>query len=133
MCAALLTGVSLSHFASIRIGMAMAGVCSLVMIACMCSLVCWCPRAQVFGEKSFSLSLKQIQDDDFFRTPFMPYLPFIGIFINLYLIAQLQLFGVVLFLGFLALAVLYYVFYAINYSVGNNGGWIESGQEVDSD
>lgn len=130
ICGALLTGVSLSHFASTRIGMIIAAACSIIMIGCVFSLVYWCPRAKVFGEKSFSLSLKPIQDDDFFRTPFMPYLPFIGIFINLYLISQLQLKGVCLFLGFLALAILYYMFYAINYSVGNNGGWYrESRQE----
>ena len=55
----------------------------------------------------------------------MPVLPCFGIFVNWYLISQLEMAGIMLHLGFLALAVLYYIFYAIEHSVGNNGGWVQ--------
>ncbi len=48
-----------------------------------------------------------------------------GIFVNCYLISQLELVGIALLLGYLAAAALFYFSYGMHHSVGANGGWDE--------
>jgi len=120
---ALLTGIVLSHFAASRAGKTVAAIFFLLMIASMIILVIRCPRVQTFGKRHHPGPAAT--QSDYFVTPFMPILPCFGIFVNWYLISQLEMAGIMLHLGFLALTVLYYVFYAIEHSVGNNGGWVE--------
>jgi amino acid transporter len=122
--ASLLTGILLSHCAFSRMGRIFAIISFITMIACIFILIRWCPKVQTFGERlpPGDMALKP---NDYFCTPFMPFLPCFGIFVNYYLISQLELAGIALHLGVLALAVAYYLFYAINHSVANNGGWVQ--------
>jgi len=61
--------------------------------------------------------------DEGFTTPLMPFLPCLGIFINWFLIAQLEPYGLgLLFLYGLIVTILYFA-YSIKHSVGNTRGW----------
>jgi APA family basic amino acid/polyamine antiporter len=122
--ASLLTGILLSHFAFSRMGRIFAIISFITMIACIFILIRRCPKVHTFGERlpPGDVALKP---NDYFCTPFMPFLPCFGIFVNYYLISQLELAGITMHLGFLALAIIYYLFYAINHSVANNGGWVQ--------
>jgi amino acid transporter len=122
--ASLLTGILLSHFAFSRMGRIFAIISFITMIACIFIIIRWCPKVHTFGERlpPGDMALKP---NDYFCTPFMPFLPCFGIFVNYYLISQLELAGITMHLGFLALAIIYYLFYAINHSVANNGGWVQ--------
>jgi hypothetical protein len=54
---------------------------------------------------------KGFTDKDYFEAPFMPYLPFIGIFANWYLVSQLGLYGLAtVLLYFILVAILYFYF-----------------------
>lgn len=83
-----------------------------------------CPQTRTFGgrRKHVYHDDDLIRDDSFFRTPFMPYLPCLGIFINWYLISQLDLIGIGGLIGVLGLASLYYFEYAATHSNVNFGG-----------
>ena len=56
----------------------------------------------------------------YFSTPGMPFVPLGGIFVNWYLITQMELESIGLLLGFLLLAVVYYFCYGAHHSVGRN-------------
>lgn len=61
--------------------------------------------------------------EDFFETPFIPYLPLIAQFLNWYLIGQLEVRGLLLLLGYIGLAVMFYFLYGAKHSFGNTIGW----------
>lgn len=100
-----------------------------------------CPKAAVFGGFSSSSSSTRhstthndatfkLQDDDqhiaYFQTPFVPYLPLCAIFVNWYLIAQLEFLGMLLLVLYLGFTTLFYFLYGAKHSVGNNYGWRRS-------
>jgi amino acid transporter len=86
----------------------------------------WCPRTTVFGGSRHHYHGEQLlRDDGYFRTPLVPFLPCFGIFINSYLIAQLDLFGIAGLFACLLASSLYYFFCAAQHSVGNATGWQE--------
>lgn len=62
-------------------------------------------------------------EENLFRTPFVPFLPVVAIFINWYLIAQLEMLGLGLLAVYMGLTTLLYFGYSIGHSVGNNEGW----------
>ena len=128
--ASLMTSILLTHFLNIWYSGPMATAFTLVMILCVLVLYRYCPRTPIFGSCSHSplLCEKSIaaSDDGYFQTPFVPVLPCIGILVNWYLISQLELVGILLHLGIMALSIVYYFAYAIHTSVGNNGGWTTS-------
>jgi len=61
--------------------------------------------------------------ETYFEAPLVPYLPLVGIFINWYLIAQLEWFGMLLLVAYIAIAIIYYFSYGLKHSVGNTIGW----------
>lgn len=58
-----------------------------------------------------------------FRVPCVPFLPAIGIFINWYLVAQLEWYSLLMIAAYIAAAMLWYVVYGLRNSVGNRDGW----------
>ena len=67
-----------------------------------------------------------------FKTPLLPYLPCCAIIINWFLIAQLELYAILMLLVYVSLWAAVYFCYGIKNSVGNNGGWAgENGVEMD--
>lgn len=111
--AALTTSVSLTHFIESSTGQLATLAGAVGMISCTFAIWKCCPRCATFGGKRHHYHGDQIRrDDGYFRTPFVPFLPLTGVFINWYLIAQLDLIGVASLLAFLGGAILYYFFYA---------------------
>lgn len=97
-------------------------------ISCLCMHL-WCPEVQVFGGErrrirdasgnvpAAEAAAETVDNDGYFRTPFVPFLPCFGIFFNWYLIAQLEMLSIMLLLGFLALCTIFYYVYSIRHSV----------------
>lgn len=111
------------------IGKILTGICcSLTLMICIL-LKQWCPAAAYFGGKTRRSTTQHITvgivsvEEEYFRTPLLPFVPCLGIFINWYLIAQLQWTDLMLLALFLTMAVLFYFSFGYYYSVGNNGGW----------
>ena len=134
-CLALFTGIMLCHFLSTALGKAAAVLGVLSMVICVLWFLRVCPRSAVFGTAvhSHPTASQITRDDGYFRTPFVPIVPCLGILTNWYLVAQLELFGILLHLSFLGIAILYYLLYAIHHSVGNNGGWGSRQREATSE
>lgn len=125
---ALFTSFVLSHFLSSKYGPLLSGLGGVAMVTLILYFLRKCPRSKIFGVSLHAhRSTQEIyeQEEGYFRTPMVPMVPCLGIFINWYLITQLEIFGIFLHLSFLGAAAVYYVVYAIRHSVGNNGGWNE--------
>jgi amino acid transporter len=60
---------------------------------------------------------------DYFEIPFVPHLPCFGIFLNWYLIVQMDYIGILLLVVYLATAALLYFCYGAQNSVGRIQGW----------
>lgn len=64
-----------------------------------------------------SLSLLRYQSvPDSFTCPFVPFIPLLGIFVNVYLLGQKELAGGLYFLGWLGLGIIIYIFYGYRFS-----------------
>jgi len=92
----------------------------------------WCPEVKAFGgerrrgqdERSrvpvavtSSSDTVIVQDDGCFKTPLVPFLPCCGIFMNWFLVSQLNIISIFLLIGFLALWVIFYFTYSIKHSI----------------
>ena len=60
-----------------------------------------------------------------YRVPYMPYPPLIGIYVNYFLVAQLEWWGITMIFGYFGLATVVYFIYGVKHSVGNSTGWSE--------
>jgi len=125
--AAFVFSVAVTHFWENLFGKIASFALALILILCLYGLAYTCTPAQTFGGKtrkshdgSDDMSMSS---SAYFKTPLMPYIPCLGMFVNWYLIAQLELFGIGLFLAFLAAVCIFYFSYGRRHSVGNNGGW----------
>lgn len=73
------------------------------------SIYIYCPRSVVFGGRRHHYHEDQlIREQGYFRTPGVPLLPCLGIFINWYLVAQMDAMSIGLLLFILGLSSLYY-------------------------
>ena len=111
------------------IGMFITGLsCSSALVTCIL-IQLWCPAASYFGGKSRRATTQHMTvgvvsvKDEYFRTPFVPFLPCLGIAMNWYLIAQLPWNDLAFLAAFLLCAVVFYFSFGYFHSVGNNGGW----------
>jgi len=60
-----------------------------------------------------------------FRVPLVPYLPSLGIFVNWYLVAQLEWSALLWIFCYVSIAVVWYLCYGLRNSVGNRDGWMK--------
>jgi APA family basic amino acid/polyamine antiporter len=73
------------------------------------AITSYCPRAAVFGGRRHHYHEEHlIREESFFRTPGVPFLPCLGIFINWYLVAQIDAKSIGLLLLILGLSSIYY-------------------------
>jgi len=127
---ALVTSVSVTQFIHTLPGMMASTLGAGSMIMSCFGLFTHCPRSDVFGGHRRHYHQEALRiDDGYFRTPLMPMWPCLGIFINWYLVAQLEAVGVAGLVGFLSLSVLYYFCYARYHSIGNTTGWRKGEKE----
>ncbi|KAL7569092.1 hypothetical protein ACA910_016928 [Epithemia clementina (nom. ined.)] len=128
--------MSVFHFLSLVASLVIAkfadsflGKTIAVLLLCAVAFTCfavyrWCPRAAVFGGHRPHYHEQELhKEEGYFATPFVPLLPCVAVFVNWYLMVQLELLGAVLLLVCLALSVVYYFSYGGHHSVGNKGGW----------
>jgi len=88
------------------------------MVATTGLLFLCCPRSETFGGSRLATGgnsresndcHQAVDEDEYFRTPFVPVWPLLGLFVNWYLIAQLSWGGVASMMSCLLLASVYYV------------------------
>jgi len=95
-----------------------------------------CPPVQCFGGKrrftSSSIIPHHSDADRYFQTPCMPFVPCLGIFVNWYLLGQLELVAIALLVAYLFAAVVFYFCYGFWHSVGNHDGWLD-GEDSDDE
>mmetsp|Transcript_35565 Transcript_35565/g.106147 ORF Transcript_35565/g.106147 Transcript_35565/m.106147 type:complete len:597 (-) Transcript_35565:68-1858(-) len=92
--------------------------CTMAMILCWC-ISSLCPPSARFGNGlsgndgcDSKKSKEGSEEDCHFQCPFVPYFPCLGIFVNWYLISQLEAKGLVLLAAYIGLATTVYVFSA---------------------
>ena len=104
----LTTGLLITHAWEIMLGPPLAVTALLATIGVVFSLGMKCPKSINFGG---SILKAETSGDGFFRTPFVPYLPCAGIFINWYLVSQLELSGLLLLSLYIGITICIYVLY----------------------
>ena len=90
-------------------------------ISCCFAIHALCPREVHFGGNHASHFYAS--NIDYFCVPFVPFVPCLGIFMNHCLLAQLSSSGIIIFVIYLMITVIFYIAYGSSHSVGNNGGW----------
>lgn len=124
----LATGLLLTHAWDLPTGRFLAFVALTATICVVVSIGKNCPKSLSFGGLNSSVqnhtggSNDGIAEDDFFKTPFVPYLPCCGIFINWTLVSQLELSGLLLLFLYVGVTVTIYIFYCSN-TTGNSLRW----------
>lgn len=119
----------ISHTCTSTIGKLLTGTSCLLAILTCILIKRWCPAAPCFGGKTRRATTQHMTvgivsvDDEYFRTPLVPYVPCLGIAVNCYLIAQLPWTDLAFLVVFLSCAVIFYFSFGYYFSVGNNGGW----------
>jgi APA family basic amino acid/polyamine antiporter len=109
----------ITHFSNTAWGKFFTSVCVIAMISSCWAITKYCPRCPVFGgRREHYHESDLVRESGYFQTPFVPALPCLAIAINWYLIAQLDLLGIVMLIGFLALAVIIYLI--AQYASGGN-------------
>ena len=125
--------VVVTHFWDYVLGKLVAILSVYKLIRCWSDLSFVCKPVTLFGGKRHNSSTNyegmSMAGDAYFKTPCMPLVPCLGIFVNWYLIAQLELLGLVLLLAFFAAVCVFYFLYGSRHSVGNNGGWDSACEE----
>ena len=71
---------------------------------------CICPPTAVFGGNRPIASTWE-EGVQYFRTPFVPFIPCLGTIFNWYLVAQLEIGGILLLLTYFIVSALYYLYY----------------------
>jgi APA family basic amino acid/polyamine antiporter len=128
--ASLLFGVTMSHFFHFFLGKILMVLSVFQLFKSFGGIWFGCNTAQHFGGKTrryYGDRCADIEENAYFKTPLLPFVPCFGIFINWYLIGQLEVYGICLLLGFIFAVTLFYFSYSRHHSVGNNGGWNEDG------
>lgn len=124
----LITGLLFTHAWDLLLGPFLA-YCALVATVCVVlSIGKNCPQSLTFGG-SISVAQNQslgssngMSEDEFFKSPFVPYLPCVGIFINWGLVSQLEIKGLLLLLLYVGMTVVIYICYRGGHA-GNSSRW----------
>jgi len=104
---------------------------TITTFSCLVYMARHCPSNWSFGGSVLDWSWhqhpipgqEQIDDSLYFRTPFVPYLPCLGMAINWYLIAQLDALGILLLCVYVGLTIAIYAFGCARHSVGHARSW----------
>jgi amino acid transporter len=133
------TGMVLTHigFQSSNVGLALVMLGAFSMIYIVRDIARKCEPSKSFGGSTkligglggksgdkHQMYETQLPSETYFETPFVPYLPCMGMFLNWYLVTQMEWFGVLLLLLYLSFAAAIYFSYGIKHSIGNTTGWV---------
>ncbi|KAL9182609.1 hypothetical protein ACHAXT_013261 [Thalassiosira profunda] len=121
--------LAMTHLWTSVFGKAVTCLFSAIALALCVRIWLACPAAELFGGKDrrtttqhMTVGVKEVAAESF-RTPLLPFVPCVGMFVNWYLVAQLTWAGLVALAVFLTAGVLSYFSFGYYFSVGNNGGW----------
>ena len=124
-----LSSLCLTHMGTSFAGKMLASACCLLaLLVCIC-IKLLCPADAYFGGKTQRTTTQHMTVgvmsvvEEYFRTPLLPFVPCLGIFVNWYLVVQLPWSGLAFLALFLLCTVLFYFSFGYFFSVGNNGGW----------
>ena len=127
-----ITGLLVTHIGfQYSLGITCIGLCCTLLAFIIHNIPKTCEPSKSFGGSTpfgrlYSAgNLRSLNTSSgYFETPFVPYLPGLGMFLNWYLITQMEWFGVCLLLFYLSLFTVLYFSYGARYSVGNTTGWV---------
>ena len=114
----------LSHIAVKSISWGIGSILGLLTLFISIRISFKCPVKTSFGNATSNTS-QIFGNKQYFSTPFMPYIPCLGIFVNYFLISQLEFVGIFLLLAYIMLFILLYFLYGARHSVGRREGWKE--------
>lgn len=118
------TCMSISHIKVKAIRWGIGSILGLLSLFISIRISIKCPAMTSFGNATNNTS-QIFGNKQYFSTPFMPYIPCLGIFVNYFLISQLEFLGIFLLLAYILLFVLLYFVYGARNSVGRREGWKE--------
>ena len=127
-------GFTIAHLGQSLWGKALAVISSFGLLWCVFKLYLDCPQSSSFGGRNRKFVLPDgVKESSYFKTPLLPFMPCMGIFVNWYLVTQLEIEGIGLLLGYLTIVAIFYYLYSSHHSVGNNGGWQKDGDDEELD
>ena len=117
--------IASTHFIENVVGKIVALLCVYKALSCVARLRLECTPVVTFGGRNRKGAMMDMRMDGnaYFKSRCMPYVPLLGTFVTWYLIAQLELIGIVYLVGFLAVISIFYFSYGRRHSIGNSGGW----------
>jgi amino acid transporter len=134
----LVTGLLCSHAWHASLGPVLSALAAIATVCVAVSLAMQCPQGLAFGGSVLNsadncssygsaaldaLANEPLSGDPHFRTPFVPYLPCCGIFINWYLVSQLEVSGLLLLFVYIGATLTAYFCFCSDGSFGNSLGW----------
>jgi len=109
--ASLSAGYFLTNLLDTLVGRLGGAICIVAVFVIPLLIQIYCPRVKNFGGlKHHCHESAMRRDDGYFHSPWVPFFPFFGIFINCYLIVQLDIWGILGLVGLLTAASFYYFF-----------------------
>ena len=109
-------GFTIAHVQTL-LGRGLTLVSSLGLLWYLIRLYCDCPQSSTFGGRNRIFSAPDgVSETTYFKTPFIPFIPCMGIFVNWYLVAQLEIEGIGLLLGYLGVVIIFYFLYSRHHS-----------------
>jgi amino acid transporter len=116
--ACLATCVLLMHYGDSNLGKWAILISGTVTLTLPVVITQWCPRTLVFGGQRHHYHEEQIiREAGYFRTPLVPFLPCLAIFVNYYLFVQLDWTGPAGLFACLGASSIYYFFGATHQRV----------------
>ena len=123
-----MTGIFLSHTDSFE-GTA-SSITFAIVTGCTALYLAWkCPHSSTFGRGPTMSESPSVEEHVYFQAPCVPLLPCLGIFVNWYLISQLDAKGLLMLLVYLGLATGFYFSFGAKHSIGNSRGWMRGTYE----
>ncbi len=111
----------------------LGGVQVMTLVGIAMYIGMYCPKKSRIAEQENEEEEEEEDDEGYFETPFVPYLPLLGQFLNCYLIGQLEVEGLLLLLGYTGLSIGFYFVYGAKHSFGNTIGWSGDHNIMDAD
>ena len=102
--------IAIAHAWKYKWGKIVALILMILTALSWALIKCICPPTAVFGGNRPIASTWE-EGVQYFRTPFVPFIPCLGTIFNWYLVAQLEISGILLLLTYFIVSALYYVYY----------------------
>ena len=102
--------ITIAHAWKYKWGKIVALILMILTALSWALIKCICPPTAVFGGNRPIASTWE-EGVQYFRTPFVPFIPCLGTIFNWYLVAQLEIGGILLLLTYFIVSAMYYLYY----------------------